>query len=197
MKHYSFIEVGTSDFASLTSQKCYRDKLGISIEPVKKLLDRLPISENHIKVCKALDITSGKKDFYKYIDEYLDIPANSGDKHAYERGMSCLATTDNLEKRITSSVRNDRFEITQVETITWSQLIEEYDIGSVDYLKIDTEGYDAYLLIELRKTILRPDRIKFEYCHHSEEILQEVLELWSDYKIERKTKNDYYLCKDI
>ena len=32
---------------------------------------------NHIKVCCATDIEAGEKDFYKYKDEYLDIPANS------------------------------------------------------------------------------------------------------------------------
>ena len=194
-KHHGFIEVGTSDFASLCSQKCYRDQLGISIEPVKKLLDRLPTSDNHSKVCKAIDITSGDKDFYKYIDEYIDIPANSGNKHDYERGMSSLATADNLKKRITSSVRNDRFEMIKVPCITWSQLIQEFDIGSVDYLKIDTEGMDAYLLIELHKTILRPHKIKFEYCHHSTEVVKEVLDTFTEYEIEKQTKNDIYLIR--
>ena len=150
-KHYGFIEVGTSDFASLCSQKCYRDQLGFSIEPVKK--------------------------------------------HDYERGMSSLATADNLKKRITSSVLNDRFEMIKVPCITWSQLIQEFDIGSVDYLKIDTEGMDAYLLIELHKTILRPHKIKFEYCHHSTEVVKEVLDTFTEYEIEKQTKNDIYLIR--
>tara|TARA_R100000935_G_C2804020_1_gene151811 strand:- start:273 stop:869 length:597 start_codon:yes stop_codon:yes gene_type:complete len=197
MTHYSFIEIGTSDFASLTTQKCYKDKLGISVEPVKKLIDRLPTSDNHIKVNKAIDITSGEKDFYKYIDEYIDLPPNSGKKNDYERGMSSLATADNLKKRITSSVRNDRFEMIKVECITWSQLIQDYDIGSVDYLKIDTEGMDCYLLIELHKTKIRPKMIKFEYCHHSTEVVKEVLDLFTEYEIEKQTKNDIYLIYHI
>ena len=193
MTHYGFIEVGTSDFASLTTQKCYRDSLGISVEPVTKLIERLPINKNHIKVNKAIDITSGEKDFYKYIDEYIDLPPNSGKKNDYERGMSSLATADNLEKRITGSVRNDRFEMIKVKTITWSQLIQDYDIGSVDYLKIDTEGMDAYLLIELHKTVLRPHKIKFEYCHHSTEVVKEIIDLFKEYEIEKQTKCDIYL----
>ena len=162
MTHYGFIEVGTSDFASLTTQKCYRDSLGISVEPVTKLIERLPINKNHIKVNKAIDITSGEKDFYKYIDEYIDLPPNSGKKNDYERGMR-------------------------------SQLIEEHNIASVDYLKIDTEGMDAYLLIELHKTVLRPHKIKFEYCHHSTEVVKEIIDLFKEYEIEKQTKCDIYL----
>jgi len=191
--HYAFIEIGTSDFATLTTQKKYKDQRGLSVEPIKKLLDRLPTNPNHIKVCKALDATSGEAKFYKYKDEYMEVPANAGKYTDYERGMSCLATTDNLKKRITNSVRNKRFEVVNVPTINWVDLIKEFKIGSVDYLKIDTEGLDAYVLIELHKTELRPYEIKFEYCHHSEEVVQQVLRLWSDYKIKKKTKNDIYL----
>jgi hypothetical protein len=100
MTSYGFIEVGTSDFASLTSMKEYKLQEGISVEPIKKLLDRLKNPPHHHKVCKCLSDKTGTTKFYKLKDEYLDIKANSGTKTDYERGMSCMVNTDNLNKRI-------------------------------------------------------------------------------------------------
>jgi FkbM family methyltransferase len=184
---YKFIEIGTSDFATLSRK--YPKEKGICVEPVKSLLDAIPSNDNHIKVNVAIHDKDGKASFYKLKDEFLA----DKEHRTYERGMSCLEGCDNEEKRITKSVRFNRFEKITVPTISLNSLLTTYDIEDVEILKIDTEGYDCFILKQLVKTHLRPIHIKFEYNHHSSELVKETLDLLNDYMIEKQTNNDIYL----
>jgi FkbM family methyltransferase len=186
---YKFLEIGTSDFATLSRK--YPKEKGICVEPVKSLLDAIPNNPNHIKVNVAIHDKDGTASFYKLKDEFLA----DKEHRTYERGMSCLEGSDNEEKRITNSVRFNRFEKITVPTMSLSSLLTLHEIDSVEILKIDTEGYDAFILQQLVETPLRPHHIKWEYCHHSDELVRETLDLLKDYTIEKQTKNDIYLRK--
>jgi hypothetical protein len=50
------------------------------------------------------------------------------------------------------------------EVITWDTLINRFNIESVKYLKIDTEGHDCSILrnIVQSKTNVRPQKVLFE-----------------------------------
>ena len=58
MPHYSFIEIGTSDFETIC-QTCRDDEVGISVEPVKEYLDALPSKKNVTKLNVAISDTDG------------------------------------------------------------------------------------------------------------------------------------------
>ena len=48
--------------------------------------------------------------------------------------------------------------------ITWSNLVSIYNITSVNYLKIDTEGHDCKIIKNiLESSTVLPDEILFEY----------------------------------
>lgn len=49
MKKLDFIEIGTSDFETLI-QTCDDNTYGLSIEPIKKYIDRLPNRPNVVKI---------------------------------------------------------------------------------------------------------------------------------------------------
>ena len=51
--HYDFIEIGTSDFHTLIESATDKT-IGLSIEPIKTYLDRLPNKENVFKVQAAV-----------------------------------------------------------------------------------------------------------------------------------------------
>lgn len=53
----------------------------------------------------------------------------------------------------------------QVEALTFTQIIEKFDITSLDVLFTDTEGYDTALLPHFPFDRLLPKRIVFEYKH--------------------------------
>jgi FkbM family methyltransferase len=67
-------------------------------------------------------------------------------------GISCL-----------SPFRDTHEEICQVSTITLSAFCREKDITSVDFLKIDTEGYDLMVLEGFPWESFRPDYILCEF----------------------------------
>jgi len=186
MVHYKYIEIGTSDFATLINK--YPNDIGLSVEPIKSLLDNLPDKKNNTKVNYAISDKTGTAEFYKLKDEFLE----DKEHRQYERGMSSLVGASNEEKRITKSVRFERFEKINVPTKSLEDFFKEYDVESVEYLKLDTEGFDINIMNQLYRTNIRPKWIKFESCHSSEEEIKNILDCFSSYDV-RRTKNDIYL----
>jgi hypothetical protein len=68
LKHYDFVEIGTSDFDTLI-QICDENTVGISVEPIKYYLDRLPNKSNVIKLQSALSTNDGECDVYYISDD--------------------------------------------------------------------------------------------------------------------------------
>jgi hypothetical protein len=62
--------------------------------------------------------------------------------------------------------------------MTLNKLIKKYNIKSIDYLKIDTEGHDYYILNEYFKNpTIYPNTIYFE-CNHltKKKLVNELIE---------------------
>ena len=59
---YDFIEIGTSDFDTLIESR--NNQKGISIEPLKYYLDRLPNNPDVIKVNAALSLIKGVAEIF-------------------------------------------------------------------------------------------------------------------------------------
>lgn len=188
--NYKYIEIGTCDFASLINK--YPNELGLSVEPVKYLLDNLPNKTKNKKLNYAIADENGEKEFYKLKDEHL----SDKTQRTYERGMSCLVGGDNEQKRIVNSVRFKRFEKIKVPTKTLQKLFDEENVNHVEFLKIDTEGYDINIMKQLYKTNIRPDKIKFEIEHSSKEDYEKIIDLFSDNYSSKLTKCDCYLFKN-
>jgi hypothetical protein len=52
-----------------------------------------------------------------------------------------------------------------VETLTYSDFINSHNVGQVDLLLVDTEGYDWQIVKQLEKVENKPRMIIFE-CEH-------------------------------
>jgi FkbM family methyltransferase len=164
LKHYDFVEIGTSDFDTLI-QICDENTVGISVEPIKYYLDRLPNKSNVIKLQSALSTNDGECDVY-YISE------DDIQKHSLQwwvRGSNSINKPHPIVlKDIGEELYNKIVTIEKVPTISWDSLINSYNIKSIGHLKIDTEGHDHIILRDFldfcNKNLFNlPNKITLEY----------------------------------
>ena len=172
------IEIGTSDFNTLL-ESCSDVQKGISVEPLKIYLDNLPDKPNVQKVNAAIVDNNliSSVDVY-YIDpkiiteqglEWWIKGCNSIEKphpfHTYYLPHGSKFPRNLLEEGLVTK--------STALTFTYGKLLKEYDVDYVDYIKLDTEGFDAIIL----NTILdyysfsnkpKPKKILFETNEHND-----------------------------
>jgi hypothetical protein len=191
--HYDFIEIGTSDFDTLC-QSAPDGQVGLSVEPVKVYLDRLPVRPTMHKLWSAM-VTDEQYTRSASVDLYLipdaDIALHGlgswmkgcnsiGKPHEFHTGYypnidNWHATDDRAALPKWDLLAAGVVKIVQVPCITWGMLIDQFDIGTVDLLKTDTEGMDADLLINMLIEYTRrgmraslPKKIQFEDNAHTD-----------------------------
>ena len=163
-KHYDFIEIGTSDFDTLI-ESSNNESVGISIEPIKYYIDRLPNKSNVIKVQAALSTTDGEVDVYYIEDSKID----ENNLPWWVRGSNSINNPHPFAiNELGEELYNSLVTIEKVPTISWKTLIETYGVGSIGYLKIDTEGHDHIILRDFlnyckEHSFLIPNKITIEY----------------------------------
>lgn len=188
--HYNFIEIGTSDFNTLIeNQNC---GVGLSIEPLKIYLDRLPNRDSVTKVNCAISDKDDLVDIF-WIDPEDIKKYNLPD---WLRGCNSIvnehptAIAELRGRGIEHIYKKDKCEV-----ICWNTLIQRYNIESVDYLKIDTEGHDCIIIKGILDSELKvlPKKIFFENNiltnnDLTEKILKDLEK--SGYKIITRTPDD-------
>lgn len=156
---YDFIEIGTSDFDTLIQST--EGQIGLSIEPLKIYLDRLPSNKTVIKVNCAVSDRNGVTHVYWVdphdIDKY-DLPL-------YLKGCNSIENPHPTTLRILNE-RNleSLLKKETCETITWNRLVNRYNIDSITLLKIDTEGHDCVIINNILNSECKvlPKKIWFE-----------------------------------
>ena len=158
-----FLEIGTSDVDTII-QECDDDTIGISVEPLKYYLDKLPNKKNVKKINKAITgdpINSKIKIYYIPFDTIINqnLPLflrgcnKIGDYHPLRLEM-------NLQQYV---------KIEDVELINIGDFLMENNIRKIGHLKIDTEGYELNILKGLYNYISN-----LSYKYHQLEILFET-----------------------
>jgi FkbM family methyltransferase len=144
MPHYSFIEIGTSDFDTLL-QTATEDQRGLSIDPLQLYLDRLPTKPLVTKVCAAISNACGSLDLF-YIEpatiQRLALPD-------WVRGCNSVGKPHATVVKSLRSLGLDPDAIIRQQTVPMKNietLFTEHEVTSVDFLKIDTEGHDCVIL---------------------------------------------------
>jgi FkbM family methyltransferase len=157
--HYNFIEIGTSDFSTILQES--NPGIGISVEPLSIYLNNLPNKQGVIKVNCAISNKDGYTDVY-WIDPEDIKKYNLPD---WLRGCNSIinphptAVAELSGRNLMNIYKKDQCEI-----ISWNTLIKRYNVESVDYLKIDTEGHDYIILENILASELNilPKKIVFE-----------------------------------
>jgi hypothetical protein len=156
-----FLEIGTSNFDTLIQSS--EDQVGMSVEPIAHYLNDLPNKPNVIKVNAAItsDKISNTIDVY-YVPEDVILAnnliywlkgCNSIGKYHYQHEVLNIKQFVRIEK---------------VPLMNINELLTQYNIRGIKYLKIDTEGHDCVILkglfeyLKTKTTEYYPKRILFE-----------------------------------
>ena len=186
-KHFDFIEIGTSDFHTLIEQSS-DSTIGLSIEPIDYYLNKLPNKKNVTKINAAVSDVEGEIEIY--FIEHEDIQRNG--LPIWVKGCNSVNNPHNFTRnKIGHELYDSIVKIKKVPTINWKTIVEKNNVGSIDYIKIDTEGYDHVILknyFDLCQTQpgLYAKKIMFEYNESSNKVeLDNIINQLSGYTIER------------
>jgi FkbM family methyltransferase len=160
---YDFIEIGTSDFDT-ELQKSDDNTMGISIEPIKFYLDRLPNKKNVLKINAAVSNYNGSIDVFYVSDETIQkfgLPD-------YVKGQNSIGSPHpEVLKWNHLGLTIDNISSEKVTVINFETIFKNHNVDSVGFLKIDTEGHDCVIMGDYidycsANKILVADKIMFE-----------------------------------
>ena len=156
----NFIQVGANDgvsFDFLFDFLNTRDSEGVVIEPIKEYFLELKKNYNQnnniVKINKAIHNSEKKISIYK-------IDPNAVNKYPdWVRGIASLDQAHHKKLNIESKDIID--EIVEADSFmnVMNQNLKNFDL---DYLQIDTEGFDYEILKMIDFSIIKPKLIKFE-----------------------------------
>lgn len=157
----TFLEIGSGDFETLDYLTDFGWS-GIIIEPIPKYFHNLPKRSNIHYLNIAIDWTDGYRTMYTAPEETV-LTTN------YTRGMSSFYQRD---ERLTQEI--------EVQTRTLESVLDEFDFKTIDFLKVDTEGFDAEIIKMFPFTRYRPTHLKVEKEHLSLEDLSSTISILSE-----------------
>jgi hypothetical protein len=215
-KVYDFLEIGTSDFET-EIQKCDHNAVGISVEPMKIYLDRLPNKPNTIKVNAAIiaDENITEIDTYFVPEEtirnlnlgtWLKGCNSVGKPHDFHTGYypdpRAWHENNHFDFQPINLLEEGYVKVEKVEALTFKKLVERYNVKKIKYLKTDTEGYDPKILNYVldfynENNMLEnlPDVIYFEWNKHCDkeelEQIKQRLE-YHDYEVGLRSEYDIH-----
>lgn len=175
---YHFIEIGTSDFDTMIEKST--NETGLSIEPIKYYLDRLPNRKNVKKINCAVSFDNVYRNskIYYITDENIK-------KHNLPDWMRGCNTLNDYHHQHKVNDLTDIVETYEIEEIPISDILIENKVRKIDFLKIDTEGGDCYILQNLLEYL----KTKSE-MYYPKDVLFETNEL-TDKELVAKTVKDY------
>jgi FkbM family methyltransferase len=194
MPHYHFIEIGTSDFATLV-KSATPETVGISVEPLRHLLESLPNPPNVKKVCAAVSNEAGTGRMF-YVPEAARVEHNLP---SWVKGCGMLGSPHPAVERYLRKhgVPTTIIKEEVIPVIGLKELFVSNEVTSVDYVKIDVEGHDYILMKELCDLIeegLHVKHVKFEsnYLTKKEQVLEIATRLEARGYSLRRTQTDTY-----
>ena len=157
---FTFIQVGANDgvsFDYLFDFVNERNSYGVVVEPVKEYFDELVKNYHHnpniIKINKAIHDSDKSIVIYK-------IKAES--KTKYPDWVKGIASLDKNHHK-TLGINSEDIISEIVETQEFNHLVMECCLqNKVNYLQIDTEGFDYNILKMIDFEIMYPEIIKYE-----------------------------------
>lgn len=154
----TFIQIGTNDgndeFNEIVKQE--NPDLVILVEPNKNLNSKIDQMysdvSNYVIENVAINLERGSCKLYYPIDHFTGI-------QFYDVHFSLVPMDDWGENLVQI----------ECEGITFTDLCEKYNITSVDYLQIDTEGFDSEIILSIDFSKIDVKKIKYEKWNFTEE----------------------------
>ena len=163
MPHYDFIEIGTSDAATLI-QRAGPTTRGISVEPINEYLARLPSPPLVVKVNAAISDVTGTTEIYY-------VPDDLRQQHGLPTWMKGTNSIGHPHPTVVRHLTRHGLPLSLIHTrsvplISLTELLASNDVTSIGQLKIDTEGHDTVIMRQMLDVMTNggpmPSIIKFE-----------------------------------
>jgi FkbM family methyltransferase len=150
-----FIEIGSNCFQTLLPL-AKNGWYGIMVEPIKHYFNKIERHPNVIYENIAISPTPGTFEVKFWDPRALDQDSWMHGCGSIDPFLNVFHGNDKLKP----------LEVTQeVQGLTLNQLIDKHNIKQIDFLKIDTEGLDYYILKSYDWSI-KPTFIRIEYSNN-------------------------------
>ena len=166
MKNFGLVIIGAHIGVHIINEiNKYKDQHILLIEPVPHNLGALKKITDDYKNITIEPIAIGKK---KAINKFYFVKGDSIQK----LGKHWASGIGSFNKKHILDHRTKRFKIEEhdidsinVETLTFSDLIDKYEISEIDQLQIDVEGYEYEILNSIDYLNIKINKIIFESKH--------------------------------
>lgn len=182
-----YFQIGTNDGNDMFRHLVKRDKpdIVILVEPNKNLLDHI---KNNYSNIENVYIYNNAIYYQDDEDVELVIPAKKGYSSLH---FSLVPMNDWGNKE-------DMIKITS-KSITFGSICNRHNITDIDYLQIDTEGFDSEIIKMIDLSKYKIKTIRFEkwgfsvdrFTRYNEEKCNELGENGMKYCIDKLTKHNY------
>jgi FkbM family methyltransferase len=160
---FNFIQVGANDgisFDFLYDFVISRQSSGLVIEPVMEYFQELLVNYKDYpdikKINKAVHSSAKIKEIYKI---------KESKKQKYPEWVKGIASFDPHHHKKTHISKKD-MDVEIVSADTLMNIMSDNNMTKrIDYVQIDTEGYDYEILKMLDLYIIKPQMIKFEHIN--------------------------------
>ncbi len=169
-KDVFFIQIGANDGMKFDPTYLYVKKYGwkgILVEPVGYVFDKLKNNYKNVKGLVFEDAAIGDKDGFKnfYLlkkseGENLPLWYDEIGSFSKEHVLKHGDRIKDIDKRLMTQ---------KIKVLTLKSLLEKYKVSKIDFLQIDTEGYDQYILKQIPFNKIKPSMIVYEDRHLSRE----------------------------
>ncbi len=175
------IQVGANDGKSddFLRGSINKDTKIVLVEPIESAFSELKKNYSDFTnvefVNKAIDINNGKKKIYSVNPKYYDYYK----KRFNSKDPSWLTVLASFEKNhlINHGIKLSHIYSTEIDCVTFNELISLYSLNQLGLLVMDTEGHDSILVKSfIQSTNMRPVII-FEWIHMKINETQELFEL--------------------
>jgi FkbM family methyltransferase len=153
-----FIQIGTNNGSDDFRNRVQQDNpdLVILVEPNKDLRESIKRNYEHVRsasIVKSVAITGKTGDTVKlHIPKLVNGLAKNG--YGYNTGNFSMLPMDDWGEELTTI---------EAETLSFSDLCDMYGITDIDYLCIDTEGFDAEIIKTIDFTKYHIKELEYEY----------------------------------
>ncbi len=167
-KDFFFIQIGANDGIKFDPTYLYVRKYnwkGILVEPVSYVFERLKNNYGRVQNIflenVAIGNKNGLKNFYRLKkSERENLPFWYDEIGSFSRNQVLK------HKNKIRDIEN-RLITEKIKVLTLKSLIEKYHITKIDFLQIDTEGYDFHILKQIPFDKIKPSMILYEDRHLS------------------------------
>ncbi|MEX2564718.1 MAG: FkbM family methyltransferase [Cyclobacteriaceae bacterium] len=184
-QEFKFIQIGGNDgvsFDTLYSKVTGRNSIGLILEPSPRYFEKLQLNYQNFKSIKLLPFAIFEKSGSLELFELNEIGLKNHPYWAAGIGSVDINHLTNLD------VKMEEIERVKVDGITFDDLLGLHpEFLNIDYLQIDTEGYDFQILSYINFQKFNAKMIKFEFKNLSASEQKKAISIF---------RKDYFLYQD-